>query len=106
MNLPAHINHAFQRLSRTYPFVIRSSISQTKPNTTSSAKHIINAPCHLHYRRAKLKRCQAKLKHRQAKGKCRPLDGSTTPLGATTDRASLFLVIAWQFTLHRQALHQ
>jgi len=41
INLLAHINHAFQHQSRTYPLVIRSSISQTRPNTTSHAKCII-----------------------------------------------------------------
>ena len=46
MNLPAHINHVFHHQSRTYPLVIQSSISQTKTNTTSHAKHITTAPCH------------------------------------------------------------
>jgi len=46
MNFLAHINHVFYHQSRTYPPVIRSSISQTRTNTKSHAKHITNAPCH------------------------------------------------------------
>jgi len=38
MNLPAHINHAFQHQSRTYPLVMRLSISHIRTNTTSHAK--------------------------------------------------------------------
>jgi len=46
MNLPTHINHAFHHQSRTYPLVIRSSISQTRTNRQSHAKNITNAPYH------------------------------------------------------------